>query len=95
MIPDIVRKSMEKAIRKNIEGYRDWNIDHKRGTQMQHYENEIDFWYGHTVGSLQALSYIAFKNVLGRLPNREEQHEIQEMIQMEGSKIRELVKNWK
>ena len=38
---------------------------------------------------------MAFKNVLGRLPNREEQHEIQEMIQMEGSKIRELVKNWK
>lgn len=94
MIPDVVRQSMEKGIRKNIESYRDWDINHKRGTQMWHYDHEIDFWYGHMVGSLQALSNIAFKDVLGRLPNSEEQNEIQEMIQVEGSKIQDLIKNW-
>ena len=95
MIPEMVRKSMEQGMRKNIESYRNWNIDHKRGKQIWHYKNEIDFWYGHMVGSLQALSYIAFKDVLRRLPNDEEQNEIQEMIQVEGTNIRELIKNWK
>jgi len=92
---EIVRRSIEKGIRENIEGYKGWNIDHIRGKQIWHYENETDFWYGHLIGSLIALSYTAFKSATTNIPSEEEQQEIWELVQVHSTEIREIVKSWK
>jgi len=94
-ILDAVRIALEKGIRKAIDDYKGWDIDHRRGKQMWRYDSEIDFWYGHIVGFLMTISYTSFKSTMGRLPNPEEEKEIQELIQVHGTEIREIVRNWK
>jgi len=94
-LSDIVRVALEKAIRNHISGYKDWNIDHKKGKQMWRYESETDFWYGHVIGTLRILSYTSFKDTMGRLPNKEEEEEIHELIQVHGTEVRKIVENWK
>ena len=94
MIPDLVRKIIERETRNQIEQYKNWSLDHKKTKQRFKYENEKDFWYGHILGSLLTLATMAYKNAVGRQPNMDEIEELWEITEIFAKDVREILKTW-
>lgn len=94
-IEEQLRKEMEKAMIEYIQSYKNWEFDPKRAKQVWRYEHRRDFWHGHIVGSLLAISSMVFRDVEKRTPQVDEIDDIFDLVQLHSSEIKGILNTWK